>query len=60
MPPAVQLAINAEIFQALAATRLQDVPSVVQEMLYFAPLAIVLQLQRNGEFVTALDWFQLV
>ncbi|MDQ1536862.1 MAG: hypothetical protein QOE58_1255 [Actinomycetota bacterium] len=29
-------------------------------MLYVAPLAIALQLQRNGEFVTVLDGLQLV
>ena len=36
-------------------------PSIdVQEVLYFAPLAVALQLHRWGSYAEALDWFRLV
>ena len=57
--PADQATVNAEALPAPPAA-LHEIPAVIQEMLYFVPLAIGLELQRTGEFVAALDWFQLV
>ena len=35
-------------------------PNWLQEIFYFVPMAIALQLQRAGEYLAALDWFQTV
>jgi len=35
-------------------------PNYVKEILYFVPLALALQLQRSGQYLAALDWFQTV
>jgi hypothetical protein len=35
-------------------------PSQVQELLYFVPLYLALQLQQAGEYVAALDWYQTI
>jgi hypothetical protein len=52
--------------QALSAklmkdfTKPHDAPSYLQEVFYFVPLFCALQLQRSGEYLAALDWFQTV
>jgi hypothetical protein len=35
-------------------------PSYLKEVFYFVPLLCALQLQRSGEYLAALDWFQTV
>ena len=35
-------------------------PNYLAEVFYFVPLLCALQLQRSGEYVAALDWFQTV
>ncbi|SHF57240.1 hypothetical protein SAMN05443144_11063 [Fodinibius roseus] len=35
-------------------------PNWLQEIFYFVPLAIALQLQQSGEYLAALDWYQTV
>ena len=35
-------------------------PNWFQEIFYFVPMAIAIQLQRSGEYLAALDWFQTV
>jgi hypothetical protein len=35
-------------------------PNYLKEMFYFVPMALALQLQRSGQYLTALDWFQTV
>lgn len=35
-------------------------PNWLQEIFYFVPIAIALQLQRSGEYLAALDWYQTV
>jgi hypothetical protein len=35
-------------------------PNWLQEIFYFVPMAIALQLQRSGEYLAALDWYQTV
>jgi hypothetical protein len=39
---------------------MDQVPSHLQEIFYFVPLLCALQLQRAGEYLAALDWFQTV
>jgi hypothetical protein len=50
--------------RALAQTMLQgggvNSPAYLKEIFYFVPLQIALQLQKSGEYVAALDWFQSV
>src|SRR5262249_46149644 len=52
--------------QALSANLMKDftkpheAPSYLQEVFYFVPLFCALQLQRSGEYLAALDWFQTV
>ena len=33
-------------------------PNYVQEIFYFVPLALALQLQRSGQYLAALDWIE--
>jgi hypothetical protein len=35
-------------------------PPFLKEVFYFVPMAIALQLQKAGEFLAALDWFQTI
>ncbi len=35
-------------------------PNWLQEIFYFVPMAIALQLHRSGEYLAALDWYQTV
>lgn len=35
-------------------------PNWFQEIFYFVPMAIAIQLQRSGEYLAALDWYQAV
>jgi hypothetical protein len=36
------------------------VPNHIQEIFYFVPMALALQLQKSGEFLVALDWIETV
>lgn len=38
----------------------KDAPPELQEIFYFVPMALALQLQKSGEYIAALDWFQTV
>lgn len=35
-------------------------PNYLQEIFYFVPMALVLQLQKSGQFLVALDWIETV
>ena len=37
-----------------------DAPTYLQEIFYFVPLQIALRLQKSGEYLASLDWFQTV
>jgi hypothetical protein len=36
------------------------VPNHIQEIFYFVPMALALQLQKSGQFLVALDWIETV
>jgi Tc toxin complex TcA C-terminal TcB-binding domain len=50
--------LSAKLMRTL--TNPHDAPSHLKEVFYFVPLFCALQLQRSGEYLTALDWFQTV
>ncbi|MBW7886226.1 MAG: hypothetical protein H3C34_27075, partial [Caldilineaceae bacterium] len=37
-----------------------DTPAYLNEAFYFVPMQVALQLQKSGEYVAALDWYQTV
>ena len=37
-----------------------DTPPRLKEVFYFVPMQVALQLQKSGEYVAALDWYQTV
>ncbi len=37
-----------------------DTPPRLKEVFYFIPMQVALQLQKSGEYVAALDWYQTV
>ena len=41
-------------------TELQKVPNYLQEIFYFVPMLMALALQKSGQFLAALDWFQTI
>jgi hypothetical protein len=44
-----------------ATNRLKsDTPPHLKEVFYFVPMQVALQLQKSGEYVAALDWYQTV
>jgi Tc toxin complex TcA C-terminal TcB-binding domain len=58
---ALRSVINT-IFSAVApnATKFQEVPTWIQEVFYFVPVLLAQQLERSGEYLTALDWYKAV
>ncbi|MEO1349513.1 MAG: neuraminidase-like domain-containing protein, partial [Cyanobacteria bacterium J06635_15] len=48
------------LFDKAGYAKLQDVPTVVVEVGYSVPLLLASYLQRAGQYVAALDWFQTV
>lgn len=52
------LAVKAA--QVFGSTPLQTVPVYLKEIFYFVPMQLALQLQKAGQYLTALDWFQTV
>jgi hypothetical protein len=42
------------------AVQLQNIPAYLREIFYFVPIALALNLQRSGQYLAALDWFQVV
>jgi len=55
-------ALSANLMNKLLKdfTKPHEAPSYLQEVFYFVPLFCALQLQRSGERLAALDWFQTV
>jgi hypothetical protein len=51
-------AVSAELMGTF--TDPHQAPSYLKEVFYFVPLLCALQLQRSGEYLAALDWFQTV
>jgi hypothetical protein len=51
-------ALSAKLMSAF--TNPHEAPNYLQEVFYFVPLFCALQLQRSGEYLAALDWFQTV
>jgi hypothetical protein len=45
--------------KAVAEVSAEDL-SILKEIAYFVPLQVALQLQKSGEYVAALDWYQAV
>jgi Tc toxin complex TcA C-terminal TcB-binding domain/Bacterial Ig domain len=39
---------------------LGEIPAYIREIFYFVPIALALQLQKSGQYLTALDWFRAV
>jgi hypothetical protein len=37
-----------------------DIPAYLREIFYFVPTTLALQLQKSGQYLAALDWFQVV
>lgn len=48
------------IAQAVLPGFSKNSPADLQEIFYFVPMALALQLQKSGEYTAALDWFQTV
>jgi hypothetical protein len=42
------------------AAQLRNIPAYLREIFFFVPIALALQLQRSGQYLAALDWFQAV
>jgi hypothetical protein len=42
------------------AAQLQNIPAYLREIFYFVPITLALHLQRSGQYLAALDWFQVV
>lgn len=42
------------------AVQLQIIPAYLREVFYFVPIALALHLQKSGQYLAALDWFQVV
>ena len=56
-----QLADRREFIREQFFTDITDpakAPNYVQEIFYFVPLALALQLQRSGQYLVALDWIE--
>ena len=56
-----QLADRREFIRGQFFTDITDpakAPNYVQEIFYFVPLALALQLQRSGQYLVALDWIE--
>ncbi len=41
-------------------TKPSEAPNHIQEIFYFVPMALALQLQKSGQFLVALDWIETV
>src|SRR5207249_1467360 len=47
-------------FNILGITNPHLAPNYLQEIFYFVPMALALQLQKSGQYLTALDWIETV
>ncbi|MGH8066195.1 MAG: neuraminidase-like domain-containing protein, partial [Candidatus Entotheonellia bacterium] len=52
--------IRVDLVDANGAVNPHLAPNYLKEVFYFVPLQIGLQLQRSGQYLAALDWFQTV
>ncbi|WP_374562910.1 hypothetical protein [Ideonella sp.] len=52
--------VRDDVFAANGYTALSEVPSYLQEIFYFVPMALALQLQQSGQYLVALDWIETV
>ncbi len=43
-----------------AGNPLPQIPAILREIFYFVPIALALQLQKSGQFLSAIDWFRVV
>lgn len=50
---------NTTVFPT-APLKFHDAPAWVQEVFYFVPLLLAEHLERSGEYLTALNWYQAV
>lgn len=56
-----QLAVRRTFIRDTLFARITDpskAPNYVQEIFFFVPLALALQLQRSGQYLVALDWIE--
>jgi hypothetical protein len=49
-----------QLFEKKSFTKPSQAPPFLQEICYFVPMALALQLQKSGQYLAALDWFQTV
>jgi hypothetical protein len=54
----IELAAKAR--RLFGNTPLSEIPTYLKEIFFFVPLQLALQLQKSGQYLTALDWFQTV
>ena len=49
-----------KLFERKGFTNPHQAPNFLREVGYFVPMALALQLQKSGQYLAALDWFQTV
>jgi hypothetical protein len=49
-----------KLFERKGFTNPHQAPNFLREIGYFVPMALALQLQKSGQYLAALDWFQTV
>jgi hypothetical protein len=49
-----------KLFEKKGFTNPHQAPNFLREICYFVPMALGLQLQKSGQYLAALDWFQTV
>jgi hypothetical protein len=52
--------LSASFFNSLNPPNPHKVKNFVKEIFYFVPMALALQLQKSGQYLTALNWFRSV